>query len=178
LRAGSTVPRSSPNQILSPSALRGPSQIRSIASASPAVRQLVGGAVGAPQRLAVALNVQVLGSSMMPSVTPSAASHAATADAVVWLSLAAEIGPPARSFIAICPPHLRGLEPGPVDRRCARQDAVELAGQLLGEQVALAPAGRAAVPVIEGGPHAVVRVRHPLREQHLLLDRVADEVLD
>src|SRR6185503_8699659 len=91
LSAGIAVPRSRPNQTLLPSPLRGPSQIRSIASASAAVRQLVAGAVAAPQMLAVALNAHVLGSSMMPSVTPSAASHAATAEAVVWFSFAAAI---------------------------------------------------------------------------------------
>src|SRR5262249_38134513 len=78
------VPRSSPNQILlALSKLRGPSQILSIAAASAAVRQLAAGAVGAPQMLAFALKVQVRGSSMMPSVTPSVASQAATAEALV-----------------------------------------------------------------------------------------------
>ena len=96
------VPGSSPNQMRWPSWLRGPSQIMSIARASRGVRQFVAGAVGAPQILAVALKWQVRGSSMMPSVTPSAASHAVTADAVVWLSFAAEIGPPSRSFVTIC----------------------------------------------------------------------------
>src|SRR6266567_808213 len=44
----SWVPRSRPNQIFSPFAFRGPSQIMSIACASSGVRQLVAGAVGAP----------------------------------------------------------------------------------------------------------------------------------
>jgi hypothetical protein len=74
-----------------------------MASASAAVRQFAAGAVAVPQMFCLALNVQVRGSSMMPSVTPSLASQAATAEAVAWLSLAAEITPPTRSFMAISP---------------------------------------------------------------------------
>ena len=45
-------------------------------------------------------------------------------------------------------PHLRRLEPRPVDRRRVGQDAIELIAELLREQVALTAAGRAAVPVV------------------------------
>src|SRR5436305_1438577 len=79
-------PRSMPYQMRLPSALRGPSHIRSTACASAAVRQLDAGALGVPQILAFALNVQVRGSSMTPSATPSLASHAAIADEEAWAS--------------------------------------------------------------------------------------------
>ena len=45
-------------------------------------KQLVAGAVAAPQLFSVALKVQRLGSSMRPSTTPSSASQAATAEVV------------------------------------------------------------------------------------------------
>src|SRR5262249_12871506 len=82
LSAGMLVPLSTPNQTLLPLALRGPSQILSIASASAGVRQLAAGAVSVPQTFAWALNEQVRGSSIQPSTTPSFPSQAATADAV------------------------------------------------------------------------------------------------
>ena len=44
-----------------PSALRGPSQIMSMASASAALRQLAAGAPGTPQMLALALKVHARG---------------------------------------------------------------------------------------------------------------------
>ena len=103
LRLVSAVPRSRPYQTRLPSALCGPSQIMSIAIASLAFRQLAAGAVDAPQTLAVALNLHWRGSSRTPSVTPAIASHAATADAVAWFSLAAAIGPPVRSFMTTWP---------------------------------------------------------------------------
>src|SRR5262249_23411126 len=92
-----------PNQILFARLLRGPSQILSIAAASAAVRQFCAGALTEPQIFAVALNVQVRGSSMMPSVTPSAASQALMAEAAVCASLAGAIDAPASCFIAIWP---------------------------------------------------------------------------
>src|SRR5260221_4483622 len=79
----SWVPRSTGNQILLPFAWRGPSQILSIAWAWAGVRQL--GSLEAPpfaEQISagiLALNLQVRGSSMMPSVTPSLASQAAIA---------------------------------------------------------------------------------------------------
>src|SRR3990172_5265155 len=75
------VPRSRPNQILLSLAFLGPSQILSIASASAAVKQFGVGAAGS-QIFALTLNLQLRGSSITPSGTPSAASHAKTADAV------------------------------------------------------------------------------------------------
>ena len=75
-------------------------------------------------------------------------------------------------------PHLRGLESRPVDRRRIGQDALELIAELLCQQISLAPAGRAAVPVIVGRAHAVIGLGDRLRQQHLLLDAVADEIVD
>ena len=53
-------------------------------------------------------------------------------------------------------PHLRCLKPRPIHGRGVCQDAIELAPELLREQVALPPTGRAAVPIVVGGRHAVV----------------------
>ena len=55
-------------------------------------------------------------------------------------------------------PHLRCLEPCPINRRGTRQDAIELIGQLLPEQITLAATRRAAVPIIVQGPHSVIGV--------------------
>src|SRR5688572_26652708 len=71
-----------------PWSLRGPSQILFIACASAAVRQFgAAGAPGSPQTLACASNLQRRGSARRPSVTPSSASHAATAAALAALRL-------------------------------------------------------------------------------------------
>ena len=102
-RMKKSLPRSSPNQILLSRTLRGPSQILSTAVASAAVRQADAGAVGRPQMLAVALNLHVRGSSMMPSTTPSAASQAWIADFWTWTSLAGSIAAPVNCFMAIWP---------------------------------------------------------------------------
>ena len=76
------------------------------------------------------------------------------------------------------PPHLGGLKARPVDRGRVGEDTVELLPQLLREQIPLPPAGRAPVPVVVRGRDAVVGARDHFRQHHLLLDRVADEVVD
>src|ERR1700722_17712434 len=96
-----SVPRSIGNQILSPESLRGPSHMALTASASFGVRQF---AIGVePQILAFALNVQVRGSSMMPSATPSFLSHAAIAAFCTAASFGAAMTSWAISYIAIWP---------------------------------------------------------------------------
>ena len=75
-------------------------------------------------------------------------------------------------------PHLRRLEPRPVDRRRAGQDAIELIAELLREQVALTAAGRAAIPVVIQRRPAVIGFSEGFREKDLLLDAVAAPVLD
>ena len=65
-----------------PSALRGPSQMQVDRVGLGRVEAVGSRRRGAPQMLALALKVQVRGSSITPSMTPSSASHAATADAV------------------------------------------------------------------------------------------------
>src|SRR5205085_12126218 len=75
------APRPNGNQMRRPRSFLGPSQIRLTASASCGVRQFVVGAPGMPQMLFFALNVQARGSPSTPSVTPSCASQAATAEA-------------------------------------------------------------------------------------------------
>ena len=111
-------------------------------------------------------------------MTPSAASHAATAEAVAWFSLAAAIGPPMRSLHHDLTPHLRGLESRPIDRRRIGENPVELLGQFLREYVALPSAGRAAVPVVVRGLHRVVGLCDRLGKQDLLLHSVTNEIVD
>src|SRR5262249_40313736 len=71
-----------------------------------------------------------------------------------------------------------GLKARPVDRGRVREDALELRPEFLGEEIALPSAGRAPVPVVVRGRHPVVVVRGQLGEQDLLLDPVANEVVD
>src|ERR1700746_1577339 len=85
----SGVPRSRPNQRRCPAVFVGPFQILRIASASLGVRQ--GGPSAVLQRRAPGSYVHFRGSLMMPSITPSLASHAATAALVVAASFAALI---------------------------------------------------------------------------------------
>src|SRR5579871_3855505 len=83
------APRSNGYQTRSPRWFRGPSQMASTVAAWSASRQLgAAGAPGMPHTFALALNVHVRGSSITPSVTPSAASHAAMADALAALNCA------------------------------------------------------------------------------------------
>src|SRR5262245_43074972 len=102
------LPGSEWNQTLTPLALRGPSQILSIACACAGVRQF-GSAEVPPLAMQTALGslaalyLQTRGSSMMPSVTPSSASQAAVALLVAKFCLAVGITPPVRSFMTICP---------------------------------------------------------------------------
>src|SRR5262249_37384205 len=58
------------------------------------------------------------------------------------------------------------------------QNPVKFRPQLLCEQIALPPAGRATIPVVVGRLHSVIGFRDRLGEEDLLLDRVPDEVVD
>src|SRR5262245_26729133 len=75
-------------------------------------------------------------------------------------------------------PHLGGLEAGPVHGGCIGQDPFELVTELLGQQISLASSGRAAIPIVVSRGHSVIRLRKLFGPEHLLLDSVANEVLD
>ncbi len=179
LSAGRLVPRSSPNQILLSLAFRGPSQILSIASASAGVRQ-----VRICRRAGRPADVRRGAELARPRIVDHPVGHPVGGVARRYgrrgrlIQLGRGDRPADEVLHDDLAPHLRRLEAGPVDRRRVRQNAVELAGELLGEQIALAPAGRAAVPVVVGRLLRVVRPRDRLREKDLRLDRIADEVLD
>src|SRR5207247_9887369 len=100
-RAASGAPRSSPNHRRWPEAFVGPFQILRTASASCGVRQLAGSSPDL-QTSARGSNEHFRGSPMIPSVTPSVASHAAMAALVTAASFAELIGPPAVLFMTTC----------------------------------------------------------------------------
>jgi len=66
----------------------------------------------------------------------------------------------------------------PVDRWRVCEDAIELLAELLRQEIALAAASRAAIPIVEDGMDAVIGLGNLLRQEDFLLDADAEEILD